>query len=81
MRFVYRLDTALIELNTNITFEVESKYKLFKLLLMEFKDQLIRITFSKMEDEMLSNTCPYLNNAVLFSSPPINQTTGVNPYS
>ncbi|WP_423474069.1 hypothetical protein [Lysinibacillus agricola] len=55
----------------------------------EFKDQLIRLTFSKMEHAMLSNKSPYSNNAALFSNLSIEgknvtspfQFTGVNPYS
>lgn len=56
----------------------------------DFKDQLIRFTFIKMESAMLSNTSPYSNNAALFSNPSIEggknvtlpfQTAEVNPYS
>ncbi|MEK3727053.1 tyrosine-type recombinase/integrase [Lysinibacillus sp. FSL W8-0953] len=55
----------------------------------EFKDQLIRFTFLKMEHAMISNTSPYSNNAALFSNPSIEdknvtspfQTAEVNPYS
>ncbi|OXS72217.1 hypothetical protein B1B04_17100 [Lysinibacillus sp. KCTC 33748] len=51
----------------------------------EFKNQLIRFTFLKMEHAMLSNTSPYSNNATLFSigknSTSPFQTGDVNPYS
>lgn len=55
----------------------------------EFKDQLIRFTFYKMEHAMLSNTSLYLNKTALYSNTSIEgnnvtspfQSAELNPYS